>query len=195
MPRRIWVFAGRTVTLLVLSCRGSFCIIRRGPAGQRLFTSITVMSFCTRIQRFHLQLWDKRCKFEVNIYFTSSAGFSLPLGPHFKLAFQNPYATHGARIAQSIARLSRRLATYRSAQEKSSFFAFTPRTKILKRELSRRKLLEISRKFAQTIFFLREISRRNSAKTRGETLRTFAEFLREISRSYSVNTRSHLKKC
>ena len=83
---------------------------------------------------------------------------------------------------------------YRSAQEKSSFFAFTPRTKILKRKLSRRKLREISRKFAQTTFFLREISRRNSAKTRGETPRTFAEFLREISCRYSAKTRSHFKK-
>ena len=26
MPRMIWVFAGRTVTLLVLSCRGSICL-------------------------------------------------------------------------------------------------------------------------------------------------------------------------
>ena len=26
MPRLIWVFAGRTVTLLVLSCHGSFCM-------------------------------------------------------------------------------------------------------------------------------------------------------------------------
>ena len=42
---------------------------------------------------------------------------------------------------------------YRSAEEKNTFFAFTPLTKILKRELSRRKL-------AQT-FFLREISLRN----------------------------------
>ena len=61
---------------------------------------------------------------------------------------------------------------YRSTQEKSSFFAFTPRTKILKRELSRRKLREISRKLAQTILFLR--------KFRGETPRTIAEFFREI---------------
>ena len=82
---------------------------------------------------------------------------------------------------------------YISAQEKSSFFAFTPQTKILKRKLSRRKLHEISRKFAQTTFFLTEISRRNSAKTRGETPRTFAEFLREISRRYSAKIRSHFK--
>ena len=27
IPRLIWVFAGRTATLLVLSCRGSFCVI------------------------------------------------------------------------------------------------------------------------------------------------------------------------
>ena len=38
-------------------------------------------------------------------------------------------------------------------KKKSFFFALSPRTKILKRELSRRKLREISRKFAQTIFF------------------------------------------
>ena len=35
-------------------------------------------------------------------------------------------------------------------------------------------------------FFLREISRRNSTKTRGVSTRTFAEFLREISRRYSA---------
>ena len=46
---------------------------------------------------------------------------------------------------------------YRSAQEKSSFFAFTPRTKMLKRELSRRKFREITRKFEQTINFLRAV--------------------------------------
>ena len=50
------------------------------------------------------------------------------------------------------------------------------------------------RNFAQTTLFLREISQRNSAKTHGETPRTFAEFLREISRRYSAKTRSHLKK-
>ena len=59
---------------------------------------------------------------------------------------------------------------YRSAQEKNSFFAFTPRTKILKRELSRRKLREISRKFAQTIFF---------------SPRDFAQLLREFENSES----------
>ena len=44
------------------------------------------------------------------------------------------------------------------------FFAFTPRIKILKRELSRRKLREISRNFAQTINFLRTISPRYDRK-------------------------------
>ena len=31
MPRLIWVFAGRTVTLLVRSCRGSYCICFTTP--------------------------------------------------------------------------------------------------------------------------------------------------------------------
>ena len=26
MPRLVWVFAGRTLILLVLSCRGSYCV-------------------------------------------------------------------------------------------------------------------------------------------------------------------------
>ena len=30
MPRLIWVFAGRTLILLVLSCRGSYCPRRKG---------------------------------------------------------------------------------------------------------------------------------------------------------------------
>ena len=43
-------------------------------------------------------------------------------------------------------------AVYRSAQEeKLFFFAFTPQTKILIRELSRRNLRETSRKLAQTL--------------------------------------------
>ena len=29
MPRLIWVFAGRTFTLLVLSCRGSYGLMRK----------------------------------------------------------------------------------------------------------------------------------------------------------------------
>ena len=62
---------------------------------------------------------------------------------------------------------------------KKLFLAFTPRTKILKREFSRRKLREISRKFAQTIFF---------------SPRDFAECLREISRRYSAKTQSQAKK-
>ena len=65
---------------------------------------------------------------------------------------------------------------YRSAQEKSSFFAFPPRTKILRRELSRRKLCEISRKFAPTICFF--------ARFRRETPRDFAQLLRENSESF-----------
>ena len=83
---------------------------------------------------------------------------------------------------------------YRSAQEKSSFFAFTFATKILKREVLRRKRREISRKFAQPIFILRDNSRRYSAKTRGETLRNFAEKtrreIREISQSFSAKFRA-----
>ena len=71
-------------------------------------------------------------------------------------------------------------------KKKALFFAFTPRTKILKRELSQRKLREISHKLAQIIFFLLDILRRNSAKTRGETLRTFVGFLHKISRIYSA---------
>ena len=85
-----------------------------------------------------------------------------------------------------------KMKIYRSAQEKSSFFAFTPRTKILKRELSRRKLREISRKFVQTFFFLAEKLhknlRKNSVNFRRETLRTFTEFLHKISRRYSAET-------
>ena len=98
------------------------------------------------------------------------------------------------RKAKYIDKITSHYPKYRSAQEISSYFAFTPRTKILKHELSWRKLHEILRKFAQTIFFLREISRKNSAETRGENPRKFAEFLREISRRYSTKTRSHLKK-
>ena len=83
---------------------------------------------------------------------------------------------------------------YRSAQEEIFFFffffsfffffffAFTPRTKILKRELSRRKLREISRKFAQTMF--------SSARFRGETPRKLAEKLSELSQSFSAKVRA-----
>ena len=81
---------------------------------------------------------------------------------------------------------------YRSTQEKSSLFAFTPRTKILKRELSRRKLSEISCKFAQTISFSARFHRETPGKTCGEILQTFAEFLCKILRRYSSKT--HLKK-
>ena len=75
---------------------------------------------------------------------------------------------------------------YRSAQEESSFFAFTPRTKILKRELSRRKLREILRKLAQSIFF--------SARFCGGTPRKLAEKLRELSRRYSANFRADIPR-
>ena len=72
---------------------------------------------------------------------------------------------------------------YRSVQEKSSFFEFTLRTKILKRELLRRKLREISRKFAQTIFFF-------AVRFRGETPRKLAEKLRELSWSFFAKFRA-----
>ena len=58
--------------------------------------------------------------------------------------------------------------TYRSAEEKALF----SRSKILKRELSRRKLRKISRKCAQTIFSPRNFLREGfSAKFRANTLR------------------------
>ena len=47
-------------------------------------------------------------------------------------------------------------------KKKNYFFTFAPRTKILKRVISRRKLFEISRNFAKAIFF-REITRSFSA--------------------------------
>ena len=84
-----------------------------------------------------------------------------------------------------------------SPRKKSSFFTFAPGTKILKRELSRRKLREISRKFAQIIFSprdvaekLRENSRRYSANCRGVSPRDFAQILRENSESLKKNVNS-----
>ena len=38
MPRLMWVFAGRTVILLVLSCRGSFCWFCHSTAQLQFFT-------------------------------------------------------------------------------------------------------------------------------------------------------------
>ena len=67
----------------------------------------------------------------------------------------------------------------------NSFFAFTPRTKILKRELSRRKHRETSRKLTQSIFV--------SARFRGETPRNLAAKLRELSRRYSAKSHCHFK--
>ena len=73
---------------------------------------------------------------------------------------------------------------YRSATKKKLFFfAFTPRTKILKRELSRSRF-HIS---SCRAFFLREFSRRNSTKLRGVTLRNFAQIFRESWRRHLRN--------
>ena len=62
--------------------------------------------------------------------------------------------------------------------------------KNLKREISRRKLREISRKFPKTFFF--------STRFRGETPRKLLETLRELTprnfAKYSAKARSHLKK-
>ena len=69
---------------------------------------------------------------------------------------------------------------YRSAQEKSSFFRVSPRnTPWVKKYFSGRKIKIIF--FAQSL--LREISRRNSSKIRGETPQNCAEKLSEISNS------------
>ena len=68
-----------------------------------------------------------------------------------------------------------------SPRKKPSFFAFTPRTRILKHDISQRKLRDISRKFAQDFFFLSDFSRRNSAKFRRVSPRNFAQILRENS--------------
>ena len=76
---------------------------------------------------------------------------------HIKIIFRAPHTNQTSSVYVLV-------PTYRSAQEKSSFFAFTPRTKIFKRELLQRKLREISPKFAQTIFSPRD----------------FAEFLRKF---------------
>ena len=88
---------------------------------------------------------------------------------------------------------------FRSDQEKSSFFVFTPRTKTFsnanfRRENSARFRVSSRRPFFFFFFFF-FTSRRNSAKTREETLRIFAQLLRDISRSYTAKPRSHLKKC
>ena len=56
--------------------------------------------------------------------------------------------------------------------------ALFSRPKILKRDISRRKLREILHKFAQGIFF--------SASVRGETPRNLSEKLCETTRSFSV---------
>ena len=71
--------------------------------------------------------------------------------------------------------------SYRSAQEKSSFFfAFRRGTPLVRFFF----FFFLRRKIKNTYFSegcLREISRRHSAKVRGETPRRFAEKLREIS--------------
>ena len=40
MPRLIWVFAGRTVTLLVLSCRGSIVLLRNNDSSLLLLSVV-----------------------------------------------------------------------------------------------------------------------------------------------------------
>ena len=84
--------------------------------------------------------------------------------------------------------------TYRSAQEiKNLFF----RVHSANKNSQTRTFAEKTARFrvrSSRPFFLGEIPRRNSAKTRGVSPRTFAEFLREISRRYSSKTPSDLKK-
>ena len=50
MPRLIWVFASRTVTLLVLSCRGSYNVCRKKKWG--LFCKQFFVFFFFRIDEF-----------------------------------------------------------------------------------------------------------------------------------------------
>ena len=103
MPRLIWVFAGRTLTLLILSCGGS------------------------------------------NVLFHWSLGFETGI----RIVSTDPKQSPSHNKTGNI---------YRSAQEKSSVFAFTPRTKILKREP-----FFSPQDFAECLL---KISRRYSAKTR-----------------------------
>ena len=45
MPRLICAFAGRTLTLLVLSCRGSFCELKSARLDLRVLQEMSVIAF------------------------------------------------------------------------------------------------------------------------------------------------------
>ena len=72
MPRLIWVFAGRTLIWLVLSCRGSCHFsLPLGVIGWLLLMTVTLPGF------FHLTLWDYRC-----VWIPIVRGHALSCGLH-----------------------------------------------------------------------------------------------------------------
>ena len=53
MPRQIWVFAGRTLILLVLSCRGSFHLSWLSPNYQQMLKHMSVRLINLFITQIH----------------------------------------------------------------------------------------------------------------------------------------------
>ena len=70
MPRLIWVFAGRTVTLLVLSCHGSYdirhghlgllCLLKQFIFLQMPWKILHLIIFCRKLTVIKICFWKKK---------------------------------------------------------------------------------------------------------------------------------------